>query len=318
MHVNNFVEIILGKLYNNPHINLLKNITTKSDKVSRGDIFIAKNANEVENAISNGAYAIVSETKLKIIDHEIAWILVDNINLAITRFIKYSQMINNIIIYKCNSITYKIFKNIIKDKDISLCNSLEEIIESLESRIIILDSNVNLNQVAILESRNNLIFKITKKSLFTMQMEYENNVYEIILPYEFISFLNEAICFCKLHNINFVIQNEYLNLMPIFINYHGGAIKYGRSIRFAYASKNNYLIEQYTKIASSASWGKILFLSNSINKEKDKKNIVEYNSIKDIKQKLKLNQYHFFIIHGVEKSELLNELNTHRIESTLF
>ena len=316
MHVNNFVEIILGRLYNKAQISLLNEVKIDSEKINRGDVFIAKNENKIRNAINNGAYAIVSEKELEIIDFEIAWIVVEDINLAISRFIKYYQIINNTPFYKCDPITYKILKNIIKDKNISICNSLEEVLEGINSKIIILDSIIKLDGVISIESRNSEIFKAKQKSIFNLNLEYENNIYEIIFPYEFIGFLNEAIYFCKLQRINFVIQNQYLELMPIFINYDGNAIKNGKSIRFAYASKDNFLLNQYAKIIENARWGRSLFLSKR-NLE-NKKNAMQYNLIKDVKEKLKLRKYHFFLIEGIEKNELLNAINLENKESQLF
>ena len=316
MHVNNFVEIILGRLYNKAQISLLNEVKIKSEKINRGDVFIAKNKNEIENAINNGAYAIVSEKELEIIDFEIAWIVVEDLNLAISRFIKYSKIINNTLIYKCNPITYEILKNIIKDKNISVCNSLEEVLEGINARIIILDSMLKLDGAIMLESKNNQIFKAMQKSIFNLNLEYENNIYEIIFPYEFIEFLNEAIYFCKLQRINFVIQNQYLELMPIFINYDGNAIKNGRSIRFVYASKDNYLISQYAKIIKNARWGKSLFLAKRDLEFQE--NAMRYNSLRDIQQILKSRKYHFFLIEGIEKDELLNAINLENKESRLF
>ena len=78
MKISSIVDIIDGSLLNSPSIPFIYSIKTNVRKIKEGDLFIAKNSDDIELAIKNGAFAIIIEKNLPIIDNEIAWIKVVN------------------------------------------------------------------------------------------------------------------------------------------------------------------------------------------------------------------------------------------------
>ena len=96
MQISSILDIVDGSLLNSPSISFIYSIKTNSHKVKEGDLFIAKNTNEIELAIKNGAFAIIIDTNVPIIDNEIAWIKVKNIDLSIIKLIRFKLAMFNL------------------------------------------------------------------------------------------------------------------------------------------------------------------------------------------------------------------------------
>ena len=59
MKISSLIDIIEGELINSPSISFIYNIKTNAKKVNEGDLYIAKNPNDLALAIKNGAFAII-------------------------------------------------------------------------------------------------------------------------------------------------------------------------------------------------------------------------------------------------------------------
>ncbi|MDE6886539.1 MAG: hypothetical protein K2P17_05835 [Helicobacteraceae bacterium] len=321
LHLENFVEIILGRLYSTPSISFLNNISLKVENIKNGDIFIARNKDDIQQAIMRGAYAIVSDEVVEISDDEIAWIVVDNIDNAIIRFIKYIKIINNIEIYHFDEVSFALANKIIKDKEIRFASSLDELLDSIFHKIVIINFEVLLFEINHLERDSELLFKILKQTLFECKLEYQNQVYSLTIPSIFIRNLNDVMYFCASLHIEFNLKISEGLFLPIFINSFAQSVKYGQSMRFIYASKNKNLIDKFIEFVLSASWGKTLVLSNvnitneNINKKFE---IKKYKNKNDLMKYFLLEQFHFFIVYGIQSNEILSILKDEIIEPNLF
>ncbi|RAX53893.1 hypothetical protein CCY99_05805 [Helicobacter sp. 16-1353] len=316
MLLDNFIEIISGKLCNTPCISFIHNITTKVENIKNGDMFIARNKDEIQDAVKRGAYGIVSDTCVEIIDNEIAWILVDDIDNALLKFIKYIQLMNNIEIYYCDDISFKLANNIIKDSQVRFATNVDELLESLFYKNIIINFNISLFEILHLESQKELCFSIIKQTLFEIKMEYDNEIYQIIIPKIFINELNNVIYFCKQKNISLNLNADLSSFLPVFINSYARLSKYGQSMRFIYASKDRKFIKRYIDFVLLAKWGKALFLST----KQTYKHIQtkHYKSKDELMQYFSLNEFHFFVVFGISQSELKEVIADNATELSLF
>ena len=59
MKISSIIDIIDGELLSSPSISFVYNIKVNSKKIVEGDLFITKNPNDIEEAIANGAFAII-------------------------------------------------------------------------------------------------------------------------------------------------------------------------------------------------------------------------------------------------------------------
>ena len=83
----NLASLVDGQLKNEPSIGSFTNIVFNSKRVKIGDLFIGLKK-DIKEAVKNGAYGIVSNN-IKIIDSEIAWIEVKNIEDAKLKLLRY-------------------------------------------------------------------------------------------------------------------------------------------------------------------------------------------------------------------------------------
>ena len=92
MKIENFVRIIDGELRTSPPIDAFATIHLEASRVTHGDLFIdVNNAREqVHEALSRGAYAIVTSLHFHDEDEECAWIEVTSIEQALIKLLRYS------------------------------------------------------------------------------------------------------------------------------------------------------------------------------------------------------------------------------------
>ncbi|MCF6244456.1 MAG: hypothetical protein L3J43_05415 [Sulfurovum sp.] len=90
MKIEDILNLTEGTLSNSPKIQAIESATVFQSKVEHGDLFFSSNQEEIEQALDNGAYAIVYDNdKIKRNDEEVAWIKVSNIQLAAFKLIRY-------------------------------------------------------------------------------------------------------------------------------------------------------------------------------------------------------------------------------------
>ena len=300
MVLDNFVEIISGKILNAPCISSINKFTSKLECVQIGDAFIAKNKDSAISAINRGAYAIVMDSCIEILDDEIAWILVSDIEMSILKFIKYIQLINQIEIIFFDEISFLLAKNIIKDKQISLASNIEELLESLDKKYIIINFEILLFEISYLQDSSDYLFSIISQTLFESKIEFNGEYYHLTLPNIFIKDLNNVISFCAKKFIKIILQINSDVFLPIFINTNASISQYGSSLRFVYGIDSN-LAKRYIDFVNTATWGKSLCITNNYY---DNIKCIHFQSIQSLKKIFQDSNYHFFIVDGVKQDEI--------------
>ncbi|MEA1880311.1 MAG: hypothetical protein U9N11_06685 [Campylobacterota bacterium] len=90
MKIEDIVNLSEGTLSNEPKVQAISSATVYVSKVEHGDLFFSSNQEEIDQAIKNGAYAIVYDDETIVRhDDEIAWILVSDIQLAAFKLVRY-------------------------------------------------------------------------------------------------------------------------------------------------------------------------------------------------------------------------------------
>ena len=90
MKIADILNLTEGKLTNTPKVQAIESATVFQSKVEHGDLFFSSNQTEIDQAIENGAYAIVyDDENIERKDDEIAWIKVCDIQLAAFKLIRY-------------------------------------------------------------------------------------------------------------------------------------------------------------------------------------------------------------------------------------
>ena len=112
MKINSIIDIIDGELLNTPSISFIYSFKTDVSKVKEGDLFIAYNLDDVQVAIQKGAFAIILQNIYPIIDKEIAWIKVADLNTSLIKLFRYKLAHFNLDAFYCNDISFEFFKTL--------------------------------------------------------------------------------------------------------------------------------------------------------------------------------------------------------------
>jgi hypothetical protein len=332
VQISSILDIVDGSLLNSPSISFIYSIKTNSHKVKEGDLFIARNINEIEIAIRNGAFAIILDTNVPIIDNEIAWIKVKSIDLSIIKLIRFKLAIRNIEAFYCNKTIYDLLKIYSTNftKNIRLIpNKLENIfkyIDEIEDNDIlishdksILDNiypkNIDFNDISELNSIDNLI----EHSLFESSFSYEN----VYFPRLKISSLYIA-DFLKI--FNFLQQNLdlsklklFYNFKPLFLDRNLNLVEFGKSDKFIICQNNKDLYKnEIAYMKKQYKYAKTIFITSSYIDYLDKDEQIIISNIEQLKPILRKLKFNGIYILGFNYKEVYEYLIKSENIQTLF
>jgi len=292
MQISSIVDIVGGKLLNTPAISFITQIHTNYKKINDGDLFIVKNKNDIEFAIQNGAFALLVDFDVKILDDEIAWIRVEDIassQIKLLRFILSNKSIKS---YFCDDISFELL-NIYSYLDkhlVLLTNNIDidfEILKSITDYSIVFSTNnkyitnvLPLTKKFIIDDKK--IENITNHSLFNTTFSYKTKLfYKLTLPYIYI---NNFLCIYEFFYMDLDINKlkTFKYFSPIFINKSFEIVEFGKSNKFILANNNNKIIDnEIDFLNTNYSYAKLHIIENS---KSDKKLFLqikelEYNAL---------------------------------------
>jgi len=329
--ISSILDIVDGKLLNSPSISFIYSIKTNPKKVKESDLFIAKDDLSLQEAIQNGAFAIICEEDFPIYDNEIAWIKVENLRLAMIKLIRFKISTLNLEAYFCNNSLYdmfKIYKNSLQKDMFLISNKIENIFSYID----------NISDGAILVAKNEaLLDKIYPKNKKFEQNIYlkdisnlvEHSLFETSFSYKghFFSRIKISSLYIKdfIYIFNFFKQdidlsklNKFLNMKATFINKNSEIVEYGKSNKFIIAQDNISLLENEIKyIKSRFTYAKVIFISkNSIDFLKKDEQIT-VNSLDELKMIIKNMDFHCIYLAEFDYKDILEYFKTQK-HSNLF
>lgn len=258
------MDITGGKLLNSPAISFITQIHSHLHKINDGDLFISSDKEDIYEAIQKGAFCIITNQKLDIIDNEIAWIYVDDIDLAIIKIIRYLLANKTINAYYTDSILYEFLKLYNPNKNNYLFldtpkNDIEQI-SLIENGASIISYNEKILKSIYPNAMHYKIKKfnisnLTIHSLFETTFSFQEKLYSKIKLCA--SYIDYFLSMQEFYNFEKVDENKlkYINCMQaIFLNKSLQIVDFGKSNRFILTSSNeqkymidkNFLHEFYT------------------------------------------------------------------------
>jgi ferrochelatase len=275
MLIDNVVSLTFGVLQNAPKVRDCYEISFKSTEVRRGDLFVVNDTAEVDDAIKNGAYALLYDEDIPISDTEIAWIKVDDLQSALTRIIRHLFLERAQVCYAIDRITVDIIETLCSDDMLSVITegSLESIykrVRQLSSQSTVVIDNALLEHPVFstcknFDSPDVLLFSVMEHSLFRCSFLVEQSYYEqqqisaLLLPY-----LRTALEFFKYKNISYNINRLALlqHFTPLFLNQSLVIKEYGSSEKVLIMEHNEQLFEMAVEfLKQSAPWASLLILT---------------------------------------------------------
>jgi len=323
MKLVNILALTQAKLINNPFVSSFENIVFETKKVKRGDLFIAFEESDIEEAIFNGAYGVVFDKPTQISDSEIAWIKVDNLDESLKKLLRFRLIEKKTINYQCDEVTLELSKQILtKQNFITIDKDIKDIflyLWDIEENSIILFSKEKTDKSIFTDINNlpnntNKNIKIIEKTLFETSFIYDDIFYDrqLISPY-FIPYLENLFNLYKKLKIDFRVKklSPIKHFEAVFINKKLQIKEFGSTdIVTIFESNIELLNSQINFLQKNASWANIIYLidDNKIQILQENENIFTYKTKNDIVDILQKNNFHFALISTNDKSILKREI----------
>ncbi|RXJ98357.1 peptidoglycan synthetase [Arcobacter sp. CECT 8986] len=328
MKVSSIIDITDGEVLNSPSISFIYNIKQCASKVKEGDLFVAKNPNDIQLAINNGAFAILVDSYITVTDFEIAWIKVDNLDEAIIKLIRFRLSSYDLKVFSCDEITFNYIKYLkpLNKTDLKLIESIDDALKVLDdieiNNILIFKNAPFMNK--LYPQNSTIEFADTKKlkniiqhTIFETSFTYNDLFFQKVrVPKIYIDkfltafdFLDCELDFSKLKNCEL--------LRPIFVDRFINQVEFGKSNKFLILQNNLSLIEnEILYLKENFKYGKIIFLcKKEINNFYAKQNIIEKEE--DIKEFLKSNNFNAAYLIGYKYEKLNELLDSEDMQTTL-
>ena len=325
MRLENIVALTNARLVSQPSITSVEGIAFKARKVKRGNLFIALEHSEIEEAVRNGAYAIVFQGRTQISDTEIAWIKVDSVEEALLRLMRFHLMEKELEVYHCDLITLKLAAQLhsVSDffvLDTSLKNASQKLWD-MPTKTLLLYSTELINPDLFVESKVLPLTKtsgitIMEQTLFETSFIFDNTYYErqLLSPF-FIPYLDRLLTFLKKEKVLFRMRSFTAidHFRPIFTNRDFQVKEFGASDRvLIFEPDLSLVMSQIDFLRSEAAWAKIVYIVPETMKiGRDEPGVFTYQSKEEIIVLLKNNDFHFALI-AAQESSLLNHWQLHQ------
>ncbi len=326
MRLENLLALTQGTLLNQPFVSRFDGISFDAKKVKRGNLFVAFNNSDIDEAILHGAYGIIFDRPTQIADSEIAWIKVEDVNDALMRLLRFHLIDKELDVYETDCISIKLAKQIMTDSDfLVLGRSIKEEFMSLwdvpakttvlySPKLIDRDTFVTSK---LLPTKYKEEISIVEQTLFETSFIFNDIFYErqLLSPF-FISYLERLLNFYMLHHVNYRLRTftpiEHFD--AVFTNRALDVKEFGASDRVLIFEQDFELIpSQISFLSRQAKWAKIIYLlpkAKALPFE-NLEGIFTYESQEDIISTLKSASYHYALIAQQDRS-LLDHPALHR------
>ncbi len=311
MNLQNLTALVEGVLTNSPSITAFDDVSFEASKVRRGDLFIALEHDDIEEAVINGAYGILFEKPTQITDQEIAWIKVSSIDKALLRLLRFHIIEKSPQVFSCDQISLKLAAQIMTSNELLVLDkTINKHIQALwriqEKQFILfcpklIDPALFIDAKPISKVQVPTI-NIVEQTLFETSFIYDDTYYErqLLSPF-FMPYLEGILQFLKHNNIKYQLKDfsPIAHFQPVFTNVNFQVKEFGKSDNVLIFEPDFELIkEQIGFLKAQANWAKIIYLipSDKANEIPEHTNVFLYDSTWDIMRCLKEEQYHFALI----------------------
>jgi len=330
VQITSILDIIDGRLINHPSISFIYSIKTNPKKVREGDLFIVQKEEDIQLAVEHGAFALVTEKEIEVIDNEIAWIKVDSIETTIIKLIRYLLSNIRLTAFYCNDVTYEIFNILIKP---TVHTNIKIVPKKLSKFFKILD-DIEENDTIIFSDQKILddIYPVnfdfnTKK--YEINNLIEHSIFETTFSYKDKYFSKLKIS--SLYITEFLDVYTYLGfdadlnklkkfhyLKPIFVDKLINHIDFGKSDKFLIAQDSEDLVLKEVKyLENKYKYAKILYITT---KDIDDNKDIDYtfiNSLEELKSYLKKVHFNAIYFIGVSYDNLYEQVSKQNNEPSL-
>ena len=321
MRLENLLALTQGTLQNQPFVTRFEGISFDAKKVKRGNLFIAFNNADIDEAILHGAYGIIFDKPTQIADNEIAWIKVGSVDDTLMRLLRFHLIEKELDVYETDLITIKLAQQVMTNSDILvLGQSIKDDFMALwevpqHSKILyspkLIDRDTFVTSKRLPNAYKDEI-TIIEQTLFETSFIFNDIFYErqLLSPF-FISYLERLLNFYKMNDIGYRLRSftSIDNFDAVFTNRDLSVKEFGASDRVLIFEPDFELIHsQISFLKRQANWAKIIYLlpkAKAIPFE-NVDGIFTYETQQDIIETLKSASFHFALIAEQNRTLLDN------------
>ena len=319
MRLENVIALTHATLLNSPYVTAFSGLVYEAKNVKRGTLFIAKDSSEIELAILNGAYGILFDSPVQMIDSEIAWIKVDDIATALLKILRFHILDKNITAYECDKITLDLSSQIstqdrFKALSGDIYDTFKELWEITPDSIVLFTHTFTCKDIFThpKEMPKSTDFKISiiEQTLFETSFIYDDIYYERqALSVFFIPYLEILLSLFKEEKIDFkIVSFKHLtHFEPVFTNKNFEIKEFGTSDKVLIFEPNfEFIKSQITFLQNQANWAKLIYILpiEKITDTQRVENVYTYTIQQDIISILKSTDFHFALIAEQNKTLL--------------
>ncbi|WP_457560895.1 hypothetical protein [Caminibacter sp.] len=258
MKIETLANLTGGELLNRPYISEVVHFTGDVEEVNRGSCFFAFKTSDIAEAIRKGAYAIITEDYVDILDREIAWIKVDDFKKAVFNIFKYENLKHDI--YLVDKISLMLIEALSNDKRVVTLKNMEDFFRAINLRDkFIFTSDKEFEKIfaniKTLKSKNIMLIQ---NGLF--KSVYNNQ--EINLPYVYNEQFGKVINFFNEYEIKYTLEFELSRFKPVFVDSLMREVGFGESERVVITGLENdeVFFDELNFIVENTKHAKTLFI----------------------------------------------------------
>ncbi len=242
MRLENVLAVTGGRLLNTPSISRFDDVALYSHRAKRGSLFVARSVEEIDEALRNGAYGIITDKKIVPTDEEVAWIAVESLSTTLPKLLRLWLVINKRSFYLLDPLVFQFSKSISTDFNALFLKSdtlkaSEEILSSKAGDSIFCADPLFLERIgaqiapidpAPIENR------VVKSSLLLTSAIIEGGFYEDLrLPGSLYGSFIEALAVLKESNLSYSIAKlDFIpSFKPVFVDSRFRELPFGESER---------------------------------------------------------------------------------------
>ena len=334
MRLENLLALTQGTLQNQPFVTRFEGISFDAKKVKRGNLFIAFNNKDIDEAILHGAYGIVFDKPTQIADNEIAWIKVGDVDDTLMRLLRFHLIEKELDVYETDLITIKLAQQIMTDSDfLVLGKSIKDDFMTLwevphKAKILycpkLIDRDTFVASKTLPSAYRDEV-TIVEQTLFETSFIFDDIFYErqLLSPF-FISYLERLLNFYKMHEISYRLRTftPINNFEAVFTNKDLSVKEFGASDRVLIFEPDFELIHsQISFLNRQANWAKIIYLLPKAKAPsfENVEGIYTYESQQDIIETLRSTSFHFALVAEQDRTLLDHDaLSKPTEQQTLF
>ena len=313
MKIEDILNLTEGTLRNTPEVHAIESATAFPSKVGQGDLFFAAHNEDIPAAVANGAYAIVYEGEVEIIDHEIAWIQVSSIKESAFRLLRYVLLSKEANFYLLDKHEMSLFKMILTHKGnvtflSDTWNKTFEQILNGEGHLFV-STDTELMRLIKPES-----IKLTKEAegyavsdtLFKSTFRIGKYIYQDIklVPFH-LEYLLRVIYLCDLYDLPYAIDRiQYTrHFMPLYIDNNLHTVTQGASDKvLIFTDDLSNVVKARDYVRYQTTWVKSVVLTPPKTKVDNVERPYWFETVEEAREILTAVHYNYAFIYSLDKA----------------